>query len=170
MVAVAGAVLVALLRGGAPSERAQRVAEEVPGTLSLSLGVPEPGFRPGVTSEEAFRIAWDEPVETTTYVTLGVMEDDYYGNDARPDWIFISRAQCYPSAKGDIVSPARSGVPDGGCSDSNLALVSIDALSGEPAMSFIGFDIDQNWEPVNADPLFTAEQMRAAGGSGAPPG
>ena len=160
-----------MVRGDAVAQaRRQTLDQEIPGSLTLSLGrVPE-GFRPTISADEAFRIAWDEPVGTTTYLTLAVMQDSYYGNDATPDWVFISRAQCYPSAKGDIVSPARSGTPGGGCDDRNLAVVTVDALKGEPAEAFTGYDPTSRWHPANAEPVFTEEQMHQAGGGGAPDG
>ena len=176
LVAALGVLLVSVSaiwfvsqRGGAYEVRRQRESEDIPGTLTLSLGSVPKGFKPEITPEEAFREAWDEPVETTTYLTLAVMTDGYYGNDPTPDWVFVARAQCYPSAKGDIVSPSRTGVPSGGCDERNLALVAVDAIKGTPAMSFTAYDASREWEPLDADPLFTPEQMRAAGGGGAPP-
>lgn len=156
-------------RGETYEARRQTASEKIPGTLSLSLGVVPSGFKPAVTPEEAFREAWDQPLTTTTYLTLAVMTDGYYGNDLTPDWVFISRAQCYPSAKGDIVSPARSGAPGGGCDDRNLGIVSVDANTGRPALSFVAYDPTTTWEPRNAAAVFTPDQMRAAGGGGAPP-
>lgn len=165
---VVAIAVVALTRGEQYEARRQVATEDIPGTLTFSLGAVPKGFTPRVTPEEAFRIAWDEPVETETYLTLAVMQDTYYGSDPIPDWIFISRAQCYPSAKGDLVSPARAGTEDEACDERNLALVTVDALHGEPAQSFTGYDWSREWEPTNMEPLFTAEQMHAAGGGGDP--
>lgn len=166
IVAIAAVLLIP--RGQRYEVRRQVETQEVPGSLSFSLGAVPEGFRPQITPEEAFRIAWDEPVETETYLTLAVMEDTYYGNDLVPDWVFISRAQCYPSAKGDLVSPARTGSIAEACDERNLALVTIDALKGEPAQSYVAYDTSREWEPANSQPVFTPAEMHAAGGGGEP--
>ncbi len=137
-------------RGPTYGEYRQTAQEMVPGTLTLELQPSPEGFRPKITPEDAYKIAWDEPLQGRVHRTLAVVNDTYSGADARPDWVFIARNQCYPSAKGDLVSPARSGSVGEACTDKNLAIVSVDAENGEPALSWVGFDDSESWSPANA--------------------
>jgi haloalkane dehalogenase len=128
------AMLAVFKRGGFPMQQ-RHDGGVIHVTLELKA-VPE-GFRPTITPQQAYDIAWDQPIAGQMHRTLAVTYDTYSGGDSRPDWVFIARRQCYPSAKGDLVSPARSGMVGKTCTDKNLALVSVDAETGKPAMAFV---------------------------------
>lgn len=148
--AATGAVLLVVPRGPTYAALHQVRVEEVPGTLLLELVPPPEGFRPRLSPEEAYDIAWAQKPASGVERTLAIVRDRYFGADSSPDWVFIARNECYPAAKGDLVSPARSGSVDEACTEEHLALVSVDAHDGLPAASYLGVDIGADWVPAIA--------------------
>jgi len=149
LAAAVGVVLV-VPRGPAYAPLRQTTEEGIPGTLLLELRPPPEGYRPHLSPQEAYDIAWQERPPNGVYRTLAVVTDSYYGSDASPDWVFIAKGECYPSAKGDLVSPARSGSIGETCTDADLAIVAVDANDGKPASAFLGFDASEKWVPAVA--------------------
>lgn len=148
LLVVVGGALLLVPRGPTYAALHQVRVEEVPGTLLIDLVPPPEGFRPRLSPEEAYDIAWAQKPESGVERTLAIVRDRYYGSDSSPDWVFIARNLCYPSAKGDLVSPARSGSADEACTEENLALVSVDATEGLPAASYRGLDLGADWVPA----------------------
>jgi hypothetical protein len=75
-------------------------------------------------------------VENTTDHTLGP-----------PAWVFVTPHTCYATAKGDLVSPGRTG---NGCTQENLYVQGVDATTGERLGGFSAFDTPTGWSPTRA--------------------
>ena len=60
--------------------------------------------------------------------------------------MFFTRGLCYFTAKGDFVSPSRSGDGDG-CTPRNVLVQVVDASTGEFVAVFEAYDADLTWLP-----------------------
>jgi hypothetical protein len=67
---------------------------------------------------------------------------DYVGP---PAWVFITPDTCFATAKGDLVSPERSG---NGCTQQNLYVQGVDATTGETLGGFSAFEPPDGWTPA----------------------
>jgi hypothetical protein len=57
----------------------------------------------------------------------------------------MTRGLCYFTAKGDLVSPGRSG--EDPCTPENMLVQVVDATSGDLVAVFSAFDFEGTWAP-----------------------
>ena len=149
--AAVGLVLVTLAAscgGGEPDAYAplqQEVRQEIPGTLGYDL-VPIHGFDTRVDPMKAWRELPGAGRGAEVSVTLAEVQNRSEGVDWGPSWVFFTNDLCYFTAKGDFVSPARSGADDG-CTPQNMLVQVVDASSGELRAVFEAYDADLSWLP-----------------------
>lgn len=153
LVFVAGASLW-LARGSGPPSYAsfrQARAQEVPGTLGVTLMPPPDGFEPAVTPRQASRAVVRRPPPGGMIETLAVVSS-LYARPAEeiPAWVIVGRGVCDASSKGDVVSIGRSdpeaeGLP---CTNDNLLMAVVDARTGDLLGVYRGYDVTGNWEPA----------------------
>jgi hypothetical protein len=141
-------VLAAAACGGrsdpyAPLLQAER--QEIPGTFGYDL-VPVDGFATEVDPVSAWRDLPGAGRGSKVSVTLAAVENPSEGVDWGPSWVYFTSDLCYFTAKGDFVSPSRSGQGDG-CTPSNVLVQVVDAGSGEFRAVFEAYDADLTWLP-----------------------
>ena len=138
LLAVAGTSLW-VERASGPTSYAsfrQARAQEVPGTLGVTLMPPPDDFRPAVTPQEAYRAVVRRPAPGGIVQALAVVSSPYArSSDEIPAWVIVGRGVCDASSKGDVVSVGRSN-PEAGClpcTDDNLLMAVVDARTGRLA-------------------------------------
>ncbi|MGH2538918.1 MAG: hypothetical protein ACRDGK_00170 [Actinomycetota bacterium] len=146
--AVLGALVAASCSGGEPDPYTplhQEARQEIPGTFGYDL-LPVEGFATGVDPAEAWRELPGAGRGADVSVTLAEVQNASQGVDWGPSWVFFTNDLCYFTAKGDFVSPARSGNDDG-CTPQNVLVQVVDATSGEFRAVFEAYDADLSWLP-----------------------
>lgn len=122
----------------------QSVRQEIPGTFGYDL-LPVEGFDPEIDPLQAWRGLTGAAGGTHVSVTLAAVEDPVDGGWG-PSWVFFTRDLCYFTAKGDFVSPSRSGDGDG-CTPRNVLVQVVDASTGDFVAVFEAYDADLTWLP-----------------------
>jgi hypothetical protein len=143
--------LIASGCGGEPDPYAplhQSVRQEIPGTFGYDL-VPADGFTTEVDPVRAWRDLPGADRGGDVSVTLAEVETPTDGVSGGPSWVFFTNDLCYFTAKGDYVSPSRSGEGDG-CTPQNVLVQVVDATSGEFRAVFEAYDADLDWLPERA--------------------
>jgi hypothetical protein len=150
--AVVGAVIAALAATAcsrtAPDPYAafrQTDVEEVPGTFDWELHPVDSSFRPAISPEVAYEEVYGAGREPEAVAVLAQVYNhvgDYVGP---PAWVFITPDTCFATAKGDLVSPGRSG---NGCTQQNLYVQGVDATTGETLGGFSAFEPPDGWTPA----------------------
>lgn len=123
----------------------QAARQEIPGTFGYDL-VPVDGFETEVDPTAAWRDLPGAGRGADVSVTLADVENPSVGVDWGPSWVFFTNDLCYFTAKGDFVSPSRSGEEDG-CTPQNVLVQVVDASSGEFRAVFEAYDADLTWLP-----------------------
>ena len=77
-------------------------------------------------------------------VVLGQVYNRVEGTSGPPAWIFITPDTCFATAKGDLVSPGRTG---NGCTEENLYVQGVNATTGESLGGFSAFMPPEGWSP-----------------------
>jgi len=126
----------------------QSVRQEIPGTFGYQL-VPVDGFATDVDPVTAWRDLPGAEAGTDVSVTLAEVENPAEGVDWGPSWVYFTNDLCYFTAKGDFVSPARTGDGDG-CTPQNVLVQVVDATTGEFRAVFEAYDADLTWLPERA--------------------
>ena len=135
----------------------QATTEPIPGTFSYVL-VPVGGFHPSFEPDTAYAKLVERAPGPVT-ITLATVHDTDFDATWGPAWVFFARDVCFATAKGDVVSPARSG--NDACSDANMWVQVIDATSGDPLGSFTAYDDTTTWIPDReGDPTQVAGATR----------
>jgi hypothetical protein len=123
----------------------QASVQEVPGTFGFELSpvdgdlVPVDPIEPYLGlpgADEGRRVA----------LTLATISSEAEGASWGPAWIYFTWDLCYFTAKGDFVSPSRSGLEDG-CTPENMLVQIVDAETGEALAAFDAFDPGGDWLP-----------------------
>lgn len=122
----------------------QSARQEIPGTFGYDL-VPVDGFDAEIDPLQAWRGLTGATGGTHVSVTLASVEDPVDGGWG-PSWVFFTRDLCYFTAKGDFVSPSRSGDGDG-CTPRNVLVQVVDAATGEFVAVFEAYDAELTWLP-----------------------
>ena len=146
------AALLVILSGctSAPDPYAayrQTTVEDIPGTFDWQLHPVDGDYRPTVTPQDAYAKVFEAGKRPQALAVLGRVGNTVDDSLAPPAWIFITPDMCFATAKGDLVSPGRSG---NGCTDQNLYVQGVDATTGEPLGGFAAFDPPTHWEPARA--------------------
>jgi hypothetical protein len=153
LLAVAGTSLWVARGSGPPSYASfrQARAQEVPGTLGVTLMPPPDGFRPAVTPREAYRAVVRRPAPGGIVEALAVVSSPYARpSDVSPAWVIVGRGVCDASSKGDVVSVGRSD-PEAGrlpCTDDNLLMAVVDARTGRLVAVYHAYDVTGTWKPA----------------------
>lgn len=150
--AILAVAVVALL--GAPCSRTpdpyaayrQARTEDVPGTFDWQLHPPG-DFTPAISPDTAFEKVFQAGRRPEVLVVLARVGTTTDGSVWPPAWVFVSPDMCFATAKGDLVSPGRSG---NGCEDENLYVQGVDAATGETLGGFSAFDTPEGWLPARA--------------------
>jgi hypothetical protein len=127
----------------APLHQSER--QEIPGTFGYHL-VPVDGFETDVDPIRAWRALPGSGSGAEVSLTLAEVENPADGVDWGPSWVYFTNDLCYFTAKGDFVSPSRSGEGDG-CTSSNVLVQIVDASSGEFRAVLEAYDADLTWLP-----------------------
>lgn len=123
----------------------QSERQEIPGTFGYHL-LPVDGFTTEVDPVSAWRVLPGAGRGIDVSVTLAEVESPDEGVDWGPSWVYFTNDLCYFTAKGDFVSPARTGEDDG-CTPQNVLVQVVDATSGEFRAVFEAYDADLTWLP-----------------------
>jgi hypothetical protein len=126
----------------------QSARQEIPGTFGYDL-LPVDGFRSEVDPLRAWRDLPGAEPGADVAVTLAEVRDPSGRADWGPSWVYFTNDLCYFTAKGDFVSPARSGEGDG-CTRQNVLVQVVDATTGEFRAVFEAYDADLTWLPHRA--------------------
>lgn len=149
-VALAAAVAVGVLwTSGRPDPYAglrQAATQEIPGTFGYTLSAVPSGFRPSIDPVRAYGQLLGSGADRHVALTLADVTNVTDGVHWGPAWVYLTRDLCYFTAKGDFVSPARSGGTDG-CTADNLLVQVVDARTGAFVAAFDAYDIGGDWLP-----------------------
>lgn len=149
---VAGTALAASIGGctSAPDPYAayrQTTIQDVPGTFDWQLRPVDEGFRPTIAPQDAYDQVFEAGQRPDAIAVLAQVSNTVDNGVGPPAWVFITPHMCFATAKGDLVSPGRSG---DGCTDENLYVQGVDASSGEPLGGFSAFEPPAPWVPARA--------------------
>ncbi len=152
VVAVAAALGAACGASRAPEQpyaplRQARV-QEIPGTFGYELA-PAGGGEQAVDPSVAYRGLLGAGAKRDVTLTLADVRNDTEGVVWGPAWVYLTRDLCYFSAKGDFVSPSRSGNGDG-CTPANMLVQVVDAQTGKLVAAFDAYDATGFWSPARA--------------------
>jgi hypothetical protein len=151
---VVGGASLWVARGSGPLSYAsfrQGRAQEVPGTLGVTLMPPPDGFRPAVTPGEAYRAVVRRPPPGGVVQALAVVSSPYARpSDERPAWVIVGRGVCDATSKGDVVSVGRSDPETGRlpCTDDNLLMAVVDAQTARLVAVYHAYDVTGSWKPA----------------------
>ncbi len=125
----------------------QTVAEKVPGTLDWQLEPIADDFRATVGPAQAYQELFTAGDRATAFAILAQVANLTDHTLGPPAWVFVTPRTCYATAKGDLVSPGRTG---NGCTPKNLYVQGVDATTGERLGGFSAFDTPTGWTPARA--------------------
>jgi len=124
----------------------QTVAERVPGTLDWQLEpIEEADFRAQVAPAQAYKELFTAGERANAIAILAQVANLSDHSLGPPAWVFVTPRTCYATAKGDLVSPGRTG---NGCTPDNLYVQGVDATTGERLGGFSAYDTPQGWTPA----------------------
>jgi hypothetical protein len=132
----------------------QARGEPIPGTFAWTLQPPS-GGTPRLSPAQAYRRLPGAGTEPDVMATLAIIENGDDGSRTPTAWVFITRNLCYFTAKGDLVSPGRSG--GDGCTPDNLLVQAVDADTGDLVRVFSAFDLTHGWSPDREGDPATAQ-------------
>jgi len=150
--AFAAVVLVAAIGCSTPppdpyAAYRQTVIEDVPGTLDWQLQPIDPDFRAQVGPADAYEELFTAGRRANAIAILAQVENTTDHDVGPPAWVFVTPRTCFATAKGDLVSPGRTG---NGCTPENLYVQGVDAATGERLGGFSAFDTPAGWTPSRA--------------------
>ena len=123
----------------------QTTDEDVPGTFDWQLHPVDGDYRPAIAPQDAYATVFEagkRPEAIAVLAQVGNALEDTLGP---PAWVFITPDMCFATAKGDLVSPGRTG---NGCTEQNLYVQGVDATTGETLGGFSAFDPPIHWQPA----------------------
>jgi hypothetical protein len=149
LVAVA-AILVVACQPSTPDPYAayrQTQAELVPGAFDWEIQPIDADFRAAIGPAEAYEKVYAAGRQPDATAVLGRVYNRLEHTTGPPAWIFITPDTCFATAKGDLVSPGRTG---NGCAEENLYVQGVDATTGESLGGFSAFMPQDGWAPARA--------------------
>ena len=154
----AAATLLAACHSAAPDPYAayrQTQAELVPGSFDWEIQPTDADFRATIGPAEAYEKVYAAGRQPDATAVLGQVYNRVEHTTGPPAWIFITPDTCFATAKGDLVSPGRTGT---GCTQENLYVQGVDATTGETLGGFSAFMPPDGWAPARAGtpPVVTA--------------
>lgn len=134
--------------GGSDPHDAYRLveAQQVPGSFDWSL-LPPGDEAPMIEPADAYTRLPGAGEQPEALVALGRVRGEFDGAVGPTAWLFVTPHLCFATAKGDLVSPGRFGDGDG-CTDENLYVQGVDAMTGEVLGGFSAFQPPGGWEPT----------------------
>ena len=157
---IAALVVVAVACSSSPPDPyaayRQTQTEDVPGTLDWQIGPVPDGYRPSIGPADAYDELFTAGDRKHAYAILAQVTNTSNHSVGPPAWVFVTPHTCYATAKGDLVSPGRTG---DGCTDQNLYVQGVNATTGERLGGFTAFDTPTPWAPARAGtpPVVTAK-------------
>src|SRR6476619_1880144 len=146
---VAALVVVAVACSSPPPDPyaayRQTTTEDVPGTLDWQIGPVPDDYRPMIGPAQAYDELSAAGTRKHAYAILGQVTNTTDHTVGPPAWVFVTPNTCYATAKGDLVSPGRTG---NGCTPDNLYVQGVDASTGERLGGFSAYDSPQGWTPA----------------------
>lgn len=159
----AAAIALAACRTAPPDPYAayrQTVSERVPGSFDWEIQ-PVPGdYRAAIGPAEAYEKVYAAGRQPDATAILGQARNDLNTEPGPPAWIFITPDTCFATAKGDLVSPGRTG---NGCTEENLYVQGVNATTGERLGGFTAFDTPTPWVPARQGTPTPVEAKAQAG-------
>jgi hypothetical protein len=125
----------------------QTTIEKVPGTLDWQLQPVDDGFRAAIGPAQAYDELFTAGSRANAVAILARVENTTDRSLGPPAWVFVTPRTCYATAKGDLVSPGRTG---NGCTEDNLYVQGVDATTGERLGGFSAYDTPEGWSPARA--------------------
>jgi hypothetical protein len=125
----------------------QTAAENVPGTLGWQLQPVASDFRAQVAPADAYDELFTAGQRANALAILARVVNTNDNNLGPPAWVFVTPHTCYATAKGDLVSPGRTG---NGCTKENLYVQGVDATTGERLGGFTAYEPPAGWSPLRA--------------------
>jgi hypothetical protein len=125
----------------------QTVTEDVPGTLDWQLEPIDADFRAQVDPAQAYQELFSAGERANAVAILARVTNLSDHSVGPPAWVFVTPRTCYATAKGDLVSPGRTG---NGCTHDNLYVQGVDATTGERLGGFSAYDTPAGWTPSRA--------------------
>jgi hypothetical protein len=122
----------------------QAVDQPIPGTFGYVLKPPDDGAR--ADPSQAYTRLLGAGDGRDVALTLATVTNADEGYEWGPAWVYFTHDLCYFTAKGDLVSPGRSGRVDA-CTKQNMLVQVVDAGSGEMVAAFPAFDLERGWLP-----------------------
>ncbi len=156
-VAAAGAWVVAQHRADPFAAFHQARPQTIPGTFGYML-TPADGV-PRVEPGAAYRTLLGSGRGLDVSLTYAVVRNEGDGIEWGPAWVYLTHDLCYFTAKGDFVSPSRSGEDDG-CTPDNILVQVVDAQTGTFVAAFDAFDVNGGWLPERAGDPQTSPTTR----------
>jgi hypothetical protein len=125
----------------------QTQSELVPGSFDWEIQPVSGDFRAAIDPASAYPKVYAAGQEPDVTVVLGQVFNRVGAKPGPPAWIFISPDTCFATAKGDLVSPGRTG---NGCTQANLYVQGVDATTGESLGGFSAYMPPDGWSPARA--------------------
>jgi len=146
---VAALVVVAVACSSSPPDPyaafRQSGTEDVPGTLDWQIGPVPSDYRASIGPADAYDELFDAGDRRRAYAILAQVTNTSNHSVGPPAWVFVTPRTCYATAKGDLVSPGRTG---NGCTPQNLYVQGVNATTGERLGGFTAFDTPTPWVPA----------------------
>src|SRR6188508_2581918 len=146
---IAALVVVAVACSSSPPDPyaayRQTETENVPGTLDWQIGPVPDGYRPSIGPADAYDELFTAGDRKHAYAILAQVTNTTDHSVGPPAWVFVTPRTCYATAKGDLVSPGRTG---NGCVQDNLYVQGVDASTGERLGGFSAYDTPEGWSPA----------------------
>jgi hypothetical protein len=125
----------------------QTQTELVPGSFDWELQPVDEDFRAAIGPGEAYEKVYAAGTQPDVTAILGRVYNRVEHTAGPPAWIFVTPDTCFATAKGDLVSPGRTG---NGCAEENLYVQGVDATTGEALGGFSAFLPPGGWTPARA--------------------
>jgi hypothetical protein len=122
--------------------------EEVPGGFDWELRpIEDASFRASIDPATAYERVYGAGKEPEAVAVLARVANTLEDSLGPPAWVFITPNTCFATAKGDLVSPGRTG---NGCTPENLYVQGVDATTGETLGGFSAYEPPGGWLPDRA--------------------
>jgi hypothetical protein len=144
------AILAVACRASPPDPYAsyrQARGELVPGSFDWEIQPVDDSFRAAIGPTAAYEKVYAAGAQPAAMALLGQVYNRIEHTTGPPAWIFVTPHTCFATAKGDLVSPGRTG---NGCAQENLYVQGVDATTGETLGGFSAFMPPDGWVPARA--------------------
>lgn len=127
-------------------------SQELPGTFGATVDPLSRWFHPSVTPARALSIVQGQAVPARAKELLAAIPPSTLRmrtGPSTPAWVIVTPGLCFASSKGDLVSSSRRNPSSvNRCSDRNLWVVMVNAVSGKMIASMGAYDATGSWTPA----------------------